>query len=752
MIQPELAESRHRLRRKACAASLLVIATLVTTAQPGFAHTPHDDIANVAVSPSFATDHTVFAISDNRPLRSTDGGNHWVEMVRGLSGQPLSRFAISPGDSRVVYLASRGGGVFRSIDEGDTWKLTTTDLSVAGNVSVLAVSPFSSNVVVAAAGLFGGLLRTVDGGRRWQWVAGIGKVGGLTFVPDHAGRVVIGDSTGALRVSVDDGLNFHQTGQTPDGGAISAATTGTKKAASIVFVGTSKGSVLVSTDAGGSWSKVGSGVPDHEQINSLVVSDAYASDHTLWASTFDSGVYRSTNGGRTWASEFTGLTTDAQAYQYRLPEFQALAVTRDSSGNQLLYLAGYDGLFRSSDGASHWKSIETLSEYVTGLAVSPDYDHDGTVEVNTYVKGVYISRDGGQFFVGSDKGLGVAIGEGNKDRPVWRMHDVVFSPGYASDHTIFTATWVRFVKSTDGGRTWKSIVVSPAPAGMYLRQFVIAVSPRFTADQTIYLGTRQGDVYRSTKGGDAGSWKTVAELDSGVRTLIFSPDFERDRTLFASTAKGIVTSSNAGATWTATGPKGISLLAISPNYASDHTLFAGTEHGLFVTRNRGRTWAALTGAPLSTSSKVAAIALSPNFQNDGTVLVSVAGVGLFRSTDSGRTFTAVGSSLLERELIIGDFENPTSEPIQFSRTFATDRTVYAYAEQSVVRSTDGGNTWKVLDIPPAADFNAPSTLVAKKGSDGSSVVPIAIIAALMVVAAAFAVYRKRASRRRVSVE
>jgi photosystem II stability/assembly factor-like uncharacterized protein len=256
------------------------------------------------------------------------------------------------------------------------------------------------------------------------------------------------------------------------------------------------------------------------------------------------------------------------------------------------------------------------------------------------------------------------------------------------------------VESTDRGKTWKSIVVSPPPPDEELRQFVIAVSPSYADDQTLFLGTRQGDVYRSTRGGAAGSWVDLADLGARVRSIVVSPEFQSDRTLFVGTEKGIFFSAQAGGSWTPTGPEGISVLAISPDFAGDGTVFAGTEQGLFATRNGGASWTR-SGAPLP-ESKVEAVAVSPNYENDGTVLVSIAGTGLFRSTDFGRSFEAVGSSLLKRGLVIGDFENPTSSPIQFSPAFASDRTIYAYGQQSVVRSSDGGDTWKVLDIPDAS--------------------------------------------------
>jgi photosystem II stability/assembly factor-like uncharacterized protein len=175
-------------------------------------------------------------------------------------------------------------------------------------------------------------------------------------------------------------------------------------------------------------------------------------------------------------------------------------------------------------------------------------------------------------------------------------------------------------------------------------------------------------------------------------------------------------------------------------------VFAGTEHGLFVTRDRGRTWSLVSAAPFSATTKVEAIALSPAFGTDRTMLVSVSGVGLFRSTDAGRTFRAVGASLLERNLLIKDFENPTSEPIQFSPAYATDRTVFAFAQQSVVRSRDGGESWTPLDIPPAAAFRGKATATDTVTDSGLPVVPIAIAGGLVIVAGAgFAAARRRRS-------
>ena len=755
------ARRRHRgsvraARRTLAVLAIALVSSVATGPARSFAHTPHDDIVSVVLSPTFARDQTVLAISDNRVLRSTDAGAHWIELVRGLTGTRLADFAIAPSDKHVVYLSSRGAGVYRSDNEGSVWKQTTSPPGLA-YATGLAVSPESPDVVVAAAGLLGGLYRTDDGGKNWSVVTGVGKVGGLTFVPGQPGHVVAGDAHGRLLVSHDTGRTFHAAAGARGTAAITAiavSRTGSGGAPVTLFAGTAKGALLRSDDSGESWSTLPAVVPGDE-VEGIVVSSSYATDHHVWASTWHRGTFRSTDGGAHLVPITHGLTSDSQADLIGNPQFRNLAIAPDASGHDVIYLGGYDGLFRSDDGGSRWKSIETQAEYVTGLAVSPDYAHDGTVVVNTYVKGVYVSRDRGRTFSASDTGLEHALAEGNKLLPLWRMHNVVFSPDYAHDHTIFTATWVAFVRSTDGGRSWHSATVSSPPAGSPLRQFVIAVSPDYAHDHTVYLGTRQGDVYRSTRGGVAKSWTAVTKLAAGVRSIVISPGVATDHRLYASTAEGIVASTDDGATWHPTGPPGIALLAMSPRFPGDGTVFAGTEHGLYATRDRGASWSAVAVAPGSTAPDVvAAVACSPDFGTDGTVLVSLAGRGLYRSTDGGRTFRAVGATLLARGLVIADFNNPTSEPLQFSRTFATDHTVYAYAQQSVVRSTDGGTTWAPLVIPPAAAFgaSAPTGTGAPAHHTSRTWVAIALaVAALAVaVAGAFVVARRRRSRMRVA--
>ncbi len=66
---------------------LLASAAIVAGAGTAVAHTPHDDIFDVAVSPTYVTDQTVFVISRGILLKSTNGGQTWNRIVRGIDNK-----------------------------------------------------------------------------------------------------------------------------------------------------------------------------------------------------------------------------------------------------------------------------------------------------------------------------------------------------------------------------------------------------------------------------------------------------------------------------------------------------------------------------------------------------------------------------------------------------------------------------------------------------------------------------------------
>jgi photosystem II stability/assembly factor-like uncharacterized protein len=301
-----------------------------------------------------------------------------------------------------------------------------------------------------------------------------------------------------------------------------------------------------------------------------------------------------------------------------------------------------------------------------------------------------------------------AINEGLAHRATWvaasdyvaRLMGISFSPSYPADETLFSGTRGLFLRSTNRGADWRSAI----PRGLLVRDefppdFLIPVfSPNFAVDRTIIAATDGGKVFSSDDAGS--SFTRLDDLGAPVVDLRISPDFGRHTTLFAGIHEGVLRSDDGGASWTPTGtlPARSTSIAISNAFASDATVFAGTAAGLFVSRDRGRAWDEVAVMQFE-APFIESIVVSPAFADDGTVLVSVRGAGLFRSIDHGATFHATGEALVADQHVFANYENPTSEPIVFSPGFVEDATVFAFSETQVFRTTDRGATWEALVLP-----------------------------------------------------
>ena len=163
----------------------------------------------------------------------------------------------------------------------------------------------------------------------------------------------------------------------------------------------------------------------------------------------------------------------------------------------------------------------------------------------------------------------------------------------------------------------------------------------------------------------------------------------------------VARSSNSGTLWTTSGsglPSGssgarLSTVAVAPSDSSK--VVVGTwGAGLFVSSNSASSFAVTSGAP--TEAFVESIAFAPS---DSTVVYagvrgSSGTAGLFRSTDSGSTWTAASNGLPAASRIMA----VVVDPLDAQRVFAADRNT------SVYLSTDGGDNWT------AANSGIPSTV------------------------------------------
>jgi photosystem II stability/assembly factor-like uncharacterized protein len=250
----------------------------------------------------------VLAATSHGVMSSLDG-TEWRESSTGITNLTLAALAVSPADASRMFTAT-DDGVYRSLDAGRSWS------RCSASVNVLSVLALDDGHTVLAGTADGAVLRSTDGGVRWntitRGVPGM-KVDLLAMRTGQPAAVYAG-TDGGFAVSYDAG----RTWETRNIGLVPAATAGSPaprvEIAALLADTKDPGSILLSllgrglytsSDDGQRWKSVepGAGTP---WIDSLA---ADASTGMLYAGTDADGVAVSRDGGATWSRSGKGLST-----------------------------------------------------------------------------------------------------------------------------------------------------------------------------------------------------------------------------------------------------------------------------------------------------------------------------------------------------------------------------------------------------------------------------------------------------------
>jgi photosystem II stability/assembly factor-like uncharacterized protein len=164
---------------------------------------------------------TVFA-GGLRVWRTKDDGNNWLDVSPVLDGSPISAVEIARADTKMVYIGTEKGGIFRSEDGGDTWSDDLAGPVLPGfTITRILTGPTNAQVVYAVVANFGAshLFCSKDGGTTW---ADIDR-GRLPDSPHHAIAIpstkpstLYVCSDAGVHVSTDAGENWETlTGNLP---------------------------------------------------------------------------------------------------------------------------------------------------------------------------------------------------------------------------------------------------------------------------------------------------------------------------------------------------------------------------------------------------------------------------------------------------------------------------------------------------------------------------------------------------------
>lgn len=427
--------------------------------------------------------------------------------------------------------------------------------------------------------------------------------------------------------------NFWQTVDGPYGNCITSIVANTTGS---LFVSTRDSGVFRSTNSGSNWSKINSGITNIT-INGLAIT----SGGTIFAASGGTGAFKSTSQGDGWtvAGNIFG-------------NIILTGIVINSNDN--LHVSTFRGFYRSTNGGN------TFSVQRNGLTDSVllcvALNSSGHVFVGTDNSGIYRSTNNGTNWA--------KLGAGLPAIPILSI--AVNSSGH-----IFAGTEGDGVyRSTDNGTSWTKLAIDPS--SKYINNLKINGSGH------IFAATNRG-ILRSINNGD--SWSQL-HSDLLPQSFFSLGLFPNNRIIAGTWDSKIFISSDDGSTWTNVylAPKTLTGNTLLFN-ASDH-LFAGTVGaGMYSTTNNGSLWKhANMTLSLYSPYDIKSFALTTNNQ----LFAGSEGYGIFRSSDAGENIVAINNGLSYR----------------YNYTFAINGSGTIFSGTGgggVFRSMSNGDVWQAVN-------------------------------------------------------
>jgi photosystem II stability/assembly factor-like uncharacterized protein len=426
--------------------------------------------------------------------RSTDRGVNWSSIQSGLPNYGgiynMSVSSIIRAGSTLYVGFDNGHGVYRSEDNGLTWKATNYRLP---NRYVYRLRVDNNKIYAGSYNSY--LAYLIDGDTTWNV---------LTSGPQGSKGLYVNQSTifasseiGMFR-SIDGGATWDtlRNGiQTSDG--INSITGG----GGSIYAGAKSG-FYSSTDNGANWNSLNNGFPGE---NFTAYSIAFAGDTLLLGTA--AGIYRTLDNGSTWQFSGSGGTTDNVWSIY--------------SFNGILF-ASFSIPYRSDNSGQSW--VKYSNGFPPYLIVSSIISDDSTLYVTTQ-NGLYRSTDDGADWQDANGGMSFSTKQADViQQDVYMSCQYGFNPG----------TWF----TSNKGETWTDISAGlPSASSDPVVKF-------FNLGGNVIAVTGQGLVYSSSNHGN--SWNA---LTTNLPSVTVLSGFQFGNTLSIATYNGPYFSSN-GTTWT----------------------------------------------------------------------------------------------------------------------------------------------------------------------------------------------------------
>lgn len=569
------------------------------------------------------------------PALWTYEGNTSVPHGDGAGSGRINQVRNAPGNPGTWYACAPAGGLWKTVDAGDTWTVVNTDFLSAIGVSDVAIDPEDPDILYIATGDHEagntysiGILKSEDGGTSWQST-------GLSYAiqQSYYGSRILIDPENSQRL----------------------------------FAATSAG-LYYSEDAAENWTQLMTG-------EFRDVQRAHGIENIFFAVGNDDEFYRSNDNGLTWSLVSTGLPTS---------NVNRMAFCTSPADSNVVYIIacdlvyGLEGIYRSTDkGQSFTQQSDAFPNVLDWSTVGDDPGGQGWYDLaiacdpfnsnKVYTGGINIwsSSDGGiTFSCATD----------------W--HNTPFLPFIHADiHSIqfIEGTSTILVGSDGGVSTFDGIEAIDKSGNLQIAQVHRFGISQYNPGET--LSGWQDNGVNHTYGG---MFNHVVDSD-GMECIIHPT---QPNIMYASKQSGMIFR-------TFSGPENLTMFVNSNStgvneagsFVTPFVIGSNPSHlyigksKVYKSTNLGQDFTALAGFG---SGPIRSLAVAPS---DNNYIYASKNNSLYKCTN-GFNFSFVSGL---PNMYISDIAVDASNPLKIYLTFSGYNSLY-----KVYYSTNGGSSWTNL--------------------------------------------------------
>ncbi len=617
---------------------------------------------------------------------------HWRNIGPGGGGW-IQSICASPHDIDELFVGCDVGGFYYSATGGASYTIHNTGLA---DYFVECIAPHPANRDVIYIGCQSGVYKSTDRGRTWQWLRN-------GFPAKSRGRWTA--PIGALAIDP----------QSPD-----TLYAGIGRPRRYTF---GKGAIYKTTDAGASWSQVNKpgSLPDDAWITDLLI---HPNDSRHLYAACQYGVYQSRDAGATWQPTIAGLPhKHVRRLALCKQQPNVMYATLRSPPGQSPWQGG---VYRSNDGGNTWAARNNgLKQYVgkpgQPAPMTANYDRIVAHPTNpdiVYVGGtgwvnatMYKTTDGGKTWRDIVRRTG---DNANIDRgwiAFWGPTVKCLTLSPVDPDVLYFGTSGAVFKTTNGGESWQNAYSKTLPDGRFHGTGLevtclhnLVVHPK--DPKRLYLGYYDIGLLISYDGGETfrrGIEGVPRLVQNSCLGVVFAPD--NGDHCWASFGqwganKGMIgESTDAGFTWKMVGTKAAGLPEVRHRVlildaATRHLFTTCDGEGVYASEDGGRSWQPRsTGLP---HGDIRALVQHPAQPATFWCVLGHAGkktlAAVYRSDDACKTWRQVS-----RGLDTADVKALAAAASDPHRLYLASRNIYlkgCVAPGGVFRSDDAGATWR----------------------------------------------------------